>query len=215
MDDRLAGQVLEVHVPELEHRPGLRGGELRDERGIHGLLVDEHAATRAGSVPQGGGRRRLLQFLHRFEVLAGTGGGALGGVHQPAHHAGRLAGHDNQLQQQDHIPEREAPVDRLPEQGEVDGEEDDVHPAHAEDVHHVPVAGLHAGDLHGVVEVLLEDAQLAQLRDEGLHHLHLADDLSEPALGGIDVLVFLLLPDDPLPARQCGEPQVHREDDGQ
>ena len=107
------------------------------------------------------------------------------------------------------------PGDGAPEQREVDGEEDQVHGAEADDIHLVPVAGLAAGESHHVTEVPLEQTQFAQLGDEGLHHLDLANDLGEAALSKVDVLVFLLLPHCPLLRGQSGEIEVHREDDGQ
>ena len=123
--------------------------------------------------------------------------------------------HEHILQQQNHVAQREVAAQGAPEQHQIDREEDDVHATHAQHVHEVPPPGLLAGERNGGGEVALEQAQLAQLRHEGLDHLHLADDLGEAPLGRINVLVFVLLPDHPLFRRQHRQVEIQREDHGQ
>ena len=71
--------------------------------------------------------RGLELFFHDFEVVLGTGDGALGGIDNPAHHKDRLLRTGDHLQQHDHIAQGKMPLERAPENYAVNAEEDNRH----------------------------------------------------------------------------------------
>ena len=111
-------------------------------------------------------------------------------VYEVAHHHDGLAGHSNQLDEHDHVAEAEVSVQRAVEKHTVYEEEDEFHRRTAGHIHEVPVARLllRVGD--GLAVAFGEPDELSNLGDEGLDHLHLADDLCKTAPGEVNFPVL-------------------------
>ena len=84
------------------------------------------------------GVARLVGLVHDREVLAAAGDGALAGVDEPAHRCDGLAGHVDQLNQQDHDANAVGALRGLHEDDGVDGEEHHVQDRAPSGVHAVP-----------------------------------------------------------------------------
>lgn len=104
---------------------------------------------------------------------------------------------------------------RAPENDAVNAQEDKGHGHAADGVHGVPPARLRLGGVHDAAVELAKVVEFADLGHEGLGDLDLADDLSEAAIGLVDVGVLFALVLLPARGGQRSQPHVDGEEGGE